>query len=197
VIARGDLDHREPLRVFRPGIDIDQERRKQAAAGMDPGVRREDLYPDAVPCLRALLDAGYRVGIAGNQPADVEEVLNGLGLPLDLVASSASWGVEKPDRRFFSKIAEVLDLPPAEIAYVGDRLDNDIRPAAAAGMAAIFIRRGPWGWIQQPHGEPPEATLTVESLAALPEAVAGRWPRTTSPRSRPEGEVGERPERRA
>jgi FMN phosphatase YigB (HAD superfamily) len=119
-----------------------------------------------------MLDAGYRVGVVGNQPARAEAVLRGLGLPLDLVASSEAWAVEKPDPRFFAKIAETLDLPPAEIAYVGDRLDNDIRPAAAAGMRAIFIRRGPWAWIQQPSGEPPEAALTVESLAELPLAIS-------------------------
>lgn len=176
VIAGGELDHREPLRIFRPGIDVREERRKQHAAGF-ADVVADDLYPDAVPCLRALHDAGYRVGLAGNQPAATETMLEGLGLPLDFVASSASWGVEKPDPRFFAKIAETLELPPRQIAYVGDRLDNDVRPAAATGMQAIFVRRGPWGWIQQPRGEPPEAVLTVESLAELPDAIAARWPR--------------------
>lgn len=80
------------------------------------------------------------------------------------------WGVEKPDLRFFERIATELDLPPAEIAYVGDRVDNDIRPAAAAGMRAIFIRRGPWAWIQAPRDDPPEAAATIASLAELPDA---------------------------
>jgi HAD superfamily hydrolase (TIGR01549 family) len=171
VIASGELDHREPLRIFRPGIDVREERRKQAAAGLREEVTVEDLYPDAVECLQAIHRAGYRVGLAGNQPARTEAVLRDLGLPLDLVASSETWGVEKPDPRFFAKVAETLDLPTAEIAYVGDRLDNDIRPAAAAGMHAIFLRRGPWAWIQQPTGEPPEAALTIETLAELPLAI--------------------------
>ena len=172
VIASGELDHREPLRIFRPGLDIRDELRKRQEAGVADLITPEDLYPDAVPCLRAMLDAGYRVGVAGNQPARAEAVVRGLGLPLDLVGSSEAWGVEKPDPRFFAKIAETLHLPPTEIAYVGDRLDNDIRPAAAAGMRAIFVRRGPWAWIQQPSGEPPEAALTVESLAELPLAIS-------------------------
>jgi FMN phosphatase YigB (HAD superfamily) len=87
------------------------------------------------------------------------------------MASSASWGVEKPDPRFFERIATELDLPVADIAYVGDRLDNDVRPAAAAGMRAIFIRRGPWAWIQAPSDDPPEASLTVNSLEELPAAL--------------------------
>jgi FMN phosphatase YigB (HAD superfamily) len=177
VIARGELDHREPLRIFRPGIDLREERRRRAEAGVSDDVIAADLYPDAVACLRAIHDAGYRIGLAGNQPARTETVLAELGLPLDLLASSESLGVQKPDPRFFAKIAEALDLPPAEIAYVGDRLDNDVRPAAAAGLQAIFIRRGAWAWIQQPSGSPPEAALTVESLAELPAAIAARWPR--------------------
>jgi HAD superfamily hydrolase (TIGR01549 family) len=171
VIAGGELDHRAPLRIFKPGLDIADEMRKREAAGVGDRITAEDLYPDAVDCLRAVHDAGYRIGVVGNQPARAEAALSGLGLPLDLLASSGGWGVEKPDPRFFERIVAELDLPAADIAYVGDRLDNDIRPAAAAGLQAIFIRRGPWGWIQQPSGEPPEAALTVNSLAELPEAL--------------------------
>ena len=170
-IARGISDHREPFRIFRPGLDLSDELRKRDEAGIGDMITAEDLYPDAVDCLRSLHVAGFRIGVVGNQPARAEAALAGFGLPLDLVGSSTSWGVEKPDIRFFERIATELDLPPAEIAYVGDRLDNDVRPAAAAGLQAIFIRRGPWAWIQQPTGEPSEAALTVNSLAELPEAL--------------------------
>jgi FMN phosphatase YigB (HAD superfamily) len=122
-------------------------------------------------CLQALGAAGYRLGVVGNQPARAEAAIRSFGLPLDLVASSETWGLEKPDPRFFARVAEALDLPEAEIAYVGDRVDNDVRPSAAAGMTAIFLRRGPWGWIQSLDGDPPEAALTIESLAELPEAL--------------------------
>jgi HAD superfamily hydrolase (TIGR01549 family) len=176
VIARGG-DHREPLRIFRPGLDLREELRRREEAGAGERITADDLYPDAVPCLRALQAAGYLVGVAGNQPAHAEAAISGLGLALDLVASSHSWGVEKPDPRFFERIAAELDLPPADIAYVGDRVDNDVRPAAAAGMRAIFLRRGPWAWIQAPRDDPPEATLTVASLAELPDALTG-WSRT-------------------
>ena len=176
-IASGNLDHRAPLRTFRPDFDLRTELRKRAEAGLSDDVIPEDLYPDALDCLRSIHAAGYRVGLVGNQPARAEAVLRDLGLPLDFVASSETWGVEKPDPRFFAKIAETLDLPPASIAYVGDRIDNDVRPAAAAGLQAIFLRRGPWAWIQQPSGSPPEAALTVESLAELPAAIDERWPR--------------------
>jgi FMN phosphatase YigB (HAD superfamily) len=101
-------------------------------------------------------------------------VLLGLPVPLAIAASSETWGVAKPDLAFFRRVAEELRLEPAEVAYVGDRLDNDIRPAAFAGMVAIFVRRGPWGLVQAGRANPPEAALTVESLAELPAALAGR-----------------------
>jgi len=172
VIARGGADHLEPFRILRPGMDLAAEVRRREAAGESDQILAEDLYPDAVACLRAVRDAGYRVGVVGNQPASAEAAFHELGLKLDLVASSGSWGVHKPDPRFFDRLAAEIGLPPDEIAYVGDRVDNDVRPAAAVGMTAIFLRRGPWGWIQALDGDPPEAAATIESLEALPAALA-------------------------
>jgi FMN phosphatase YigB (HAD superfamily) len=173
VIQQGIGDHRAPFRIFRPEFDLATEIRKREAAGVPDGFTVDDLYPDATACLEELHRAGYRLGVVGNQPASAEPALRSFGLPLDLVASSASWGVHKPDPRFFIRLAEVMELPMGEIAYVGDRIDNDVRPAAAAGMVAVFIRRGPWAWIQAPHVDPLEAAVTIGSLAELPGALAG------------------------
>ena len=133
-----------------------------------------DLYADALPCLLALRARGLRIGIAANQPDRAAEIGRTLGIDLDLLATSAAWDVEKPSPAFFARIASELALPPASIAYVGDRVDNDVAPAAAAGMCAVFVRRGPWAWIQCPSGSPPDAAFTVEDLDVLPDALAGR-----------------------
>ena len=170
VIERGG-DYREPFEIFRPGLDLGEELRKREAAGVVDRITAEDLYPDVADCLQELHEGGYRVGVVGNQPARAEAALADLGLPLDLLATSSSWGIHKPDPRFFARIAAELRLPAGEIAYVGDRVDNDVRPAAAAGMRAVFIRRGPWAWIQAPRDDPPEATLTIATLADLPAAL--------------------------
>ena len=53
------------------------------------------------------------------------------------------------------------DPDPHAVAYVGDRVDNDVRPARAAGLRAVWIRRGPWGVLQDDGGA---AHLTVASL---------------------------------
>jgi HAD superfamily hydrolase (TIGR01662 family) len=172
IISRGG-SHREVFELFRPGIDIAAEARELGVAGRSDLFSLADLYPDALPSLRALAADGYRLAIAGNQPTPAADVLKDMDVPFDLVATSAGWGVEKPHPGFFERLARELELPPAAIAYVGDRLDNDVRPARAAGMTAVFLRRGPWGWIQAPRDDPPEADAVIGSLTELPEVLRG------------------------
>jgi HAD superfamily hydrolase (TIGR01662 family) len=186
VIARGG-DHREPFELFRPDVDFEAEARRHAATSSPADVSRTDLYPDAEPTLAALREAGYRLGIVGNQPARTEGLFRELDVQVDLVASSATWGVEKPDPRFFERIAAELALAPEAIAYVGDRLDNDVGPAKRAGMLAVFIRRGPWAWIQAGRDHPPEADVTLEALTELPAALErARGVATPEPAPSPE-----------
>lgn len=172
-----DRHHREPLALFRPDLDVEAEIARYRAAGGEAPVGIDDLYPDAIPCLRALEAMGYRLGVAANQPVETAALVRRLGVELDVVGMSDEWGLAKPDPAFFTRIADELRLPPGAIAYVGDRLDNDVRPARAAGMLAVFVRRGPWGWIQAGREDPPEADLVLESLAELPSALRpGRLP---------------------
>ena len=125
----------------------------------------DDWYPDARPCLERLRAAGYCVCACGNTPAFVERELAPL---VDAVASSESLGVWKPEPAFFERVAELAGAPAEMIAYVGDRVDNDVAPAIAAGMVGVHIRRGPWGHLQEP---PPEA-LRIQSLDELPGVLA-------------------------
>jgi HAD superfamily hydrolase (TIGR01662 family) len=134
----------------------------------EPEIRVEDLYPDAEPCLRALKLAGYTVALAGNQPAGAERVLRALGLPVDYVATSSGWGVEKPSPEFFARIVTEARVEPREILYVGDRLDNDVLPALEVGMRSVLVRRGPWGYIHARRPEAARADAVLDSLAELP-----------------------------
>ena len=140
------------------------------AGGFDapPGV----LYPDAVTCLRALRAAGLAVGVCGNQPRAMERWLAGAGIAADLITSSASLGVAKPAPAFFHALVELSRHPPAETAYVGDRVDFDVLPAVAAGLTAVLIRRGPWGILQAEHPDAAAATLVIDSLDELAPALA-------------------------
>ena len=129
----------------------------------------EDLYPDALECLDRTRALGYRVGIVGNQTETLEAWARESALPADVISSSASLGVRKPDPAFFEAIVDLMGCAPGEVAYVGDRVDNDVLPAAAAGMVAVHVRRGPWGHLQ---ATPPEAALGLDDLASLPGALA-------------------------
>jgi HAD superfamily hydrolase (TIGR01549 family) len=129
---------------------------------------RGDLYPDAIDCLVATRALGLRVGVVGNQSEELERWARAT-LPADVVASSATLGVRKPEAAFFERIVELAECFPQELAYVGDRVDNDVLPAARAGLVAIHVRRGPWGRLQP---SPPEAALVLDDLASLPEKLA-------------------------
>lgn len=167
LIERGE-DHRRVWDLL--GVDAPAE---------PVEIEARDLYPDAVPCLAALRSAGYRVGLAGNQPASAERALGRLGLPADFVASSAGWGVEKPSPEFFARVSAAAGLPPGQVAYVGDRLDNDVIPARAAGMFAVFIRRGPWGYVQAARCGSGVADARIEALDQLVAARRWRGPTTS------------------
>ena len=124
----------------------------------------DGFYPDAVPTIRQLRARGLVVGAVGNTPVEAEELVRE---HVDFVGSSARWGVEKPSAAFFRRVEEEAGFSPEEIAYVGDRVDNDVVPALAAGMVAVHIRRGPWGYLHQP----PATALRIASLHELPQVL--------------------------
>ncbi|PZT70212.1 haloacid dehalogenase [Streptomyces sp. SW4] len=168
VIAQG-RDYRETFQEFRPGFDLYDEREKRAAAGQPETFGEDDLYPDVRDALATLRADGLWLGIAGNQTVRAGKILRELFTEdVDLIGTSDDWGASKPDRAFFDRVAEVVPAEPDEMLYVGDRVDNDIRPAAAAGMHTALVHRGPWATIQW-HTEEAEKlpTFRVESLLEL------------------------------
>jgi HAD superfamily hydrolase (TIGR01549 family) len=169
VIAEG-RHHGEVFARVRPGFDLAAARRVRQAQSWSI-LEQDDLYPDAAPCLQRLRAGGYRVAIAANQPRRMMAALRCHGIEADLVACSEEWGVEKPAPEFFQRLIAAADLPAARIAYVGDRIDNDVLPAKRAGLVGVFLRRGPWGVLHQSSAGAAQADLRIDSLDALPEAL--------------------------
>ena len=89
---------------------------------------------------------------------------------------SAGWGVSKPAPAYFTRVATAMGCAPADIVHVGDRVDNDVVPAAEAGMLSVFIRRGPWAFIQRGWPGVEQARIAIDSLAELPAAVRALEP---------------------
>ena len=166
LVARG-RDHRELVAVLRPGRTFDGERAARTAAGApDPELR---LYPDALPCLAELKSGGWQVVVAGNQPTSFQRLVEDLGLPVDLVTSSGSLGAEKPSSEYFARLTDAAGVGPQQCVHVGDRVDNDVVAAGAAGLLPVHVRRGPWGLLH----DAPAGVPVLDDLSALPALLAG------------------------
>ena len=138
----------------------------------DIGWDESDLYPDALPCLERLRRDGYILGVAGNAGGElVDPLIENAGIVVDFAVSSATLRAEKPAAAFFERLTELAGVEASEIAYVGDRVDNDVVPAVAAGMVAVFVKRGPWGHLQAQWPEADSAAIRLDALAQLPDAL--------------------------
>jgi HAD superfamily hydrolase (TIGR01662 family) len=131
----------------------------------------DSLQPDVRPALEEL-HKSYRVGVLANQEGWIRETLarDELDAFFDIWIISADLGVEKPDPAIFHAAIEAAGRAPARCAMVGDRLDNDIVPARAAGMKAVWLLRGE-APDQPSQDQLAQADTAVRSLSELPDAL--------------------------
>ncbi|MEU4898152.1 HAD family hydrolase [Streptomyces sp. NPDC044780] len=129
-------------------------------------------YPDALPALRALTTHPDRplLGVVTNGDADQQwRKIAQVGLAdwLPHVTTSSQAGSAKPEPTIFYTACAALQVNPARVVYVGDRLGTDAEAATAAGLHGVWLDR---------HGSRPSRTLTVpriESLNELPAVIDG------------------------
>ncbi|MVU81532.1 HAD-IA family hydrolase [Nocardia sp. ET3-3] len=164
----------DAFELVRPGLDVDAE--QIAWAAEEPHSLRnnfdaDDLYPDVRRALGELRRRGITVIIAGNQPPQAKSALERMTLPVDAIYTSAEWDLEKPDPKFFTRVTEVAGVAPAEICYIGDRVDNDVVPVLAASMMPVLIRRGPWGYLTSELPDAARATV-IDGLDELPDLLS-------------------------
>ena len=126
-------------------------------------------FPDCEQTLSALCGKGYRLGIIANQEPGAKERLEvwGMSRYFSVIASSAELGVSKPDPEIFLRALAMAGCKPESALMVGDRLDNDVRPAKALGMKTVRIRKG-LAVYMVPAGENETPDFTVDSLAEIP-----------------------------
>jgi len=120
------------------------ERVSRRVRGMVGNLDVFQLRPDIDGLLHRLRERRLSLGIVANQPqaARARLVRAGIADFFDYQGLSGATGFSKPDRRAFEAAAGALGVPPAGCIMVGDRIDNDIAPARALGMAAILFRGG-------------------------------------------------------
>jgi 2-haloalkanoic acid dehalogenase type II len=170
------LDHhlegsdRERLERLRDRC-AEELRRALELPGLDHATARRAMlealefrpYPDVLPALRELRERGVTLVIASNWDCSLPDWLGPAGITelVDGVVTSAEVGAPKPDPRVFERALAIAGAAPSEALHVGDKVDNDVEGAAAAGVRAVLVQR---------EGEPPagvEAVRSLRELAAL------------------------------
>jgi putative hydrolase of the HAD superfamily len=167
------LDHHlegsDPERLERLRDRCAEEmRRALGIDGLDHATARRAMlgsleftaYPDVLPALGDLRERGVTLVVASNWDCSLPDWLAPTGI-LDLVdgvVTSAEVGEAKPSPRVFERALAVARVAPDEALHVGDKVDNDVEGAAAAGVRAVLLQR---------EGEPPPGVTAIRSLSEL------------------------------
>jgi putative hydrolase of the HAD superfamily len=121
-------------------------------------------YPDVLPALAELRERGLTLVIASNWDCSLPDWLAPTGIMelVDGVVTSAEVGAPKPVPRVFERALTIAGVPPERAIHVGDKVDNDVQGAAAAGMRGILLQR---------EGDLPADVEAISSLLELPALI--------------------------
>lgn len=127
----------------------------------------EKLYPETNLVLNALHEK-YHLGLIANQVSGVETRLRDFGIYnyFKVIASSGELGISKPQQEIFLWALEQANCQAKEAIMVGDRLDNDIVPAARLGMKTVWVTQGSFT-VSDPRNYHVRPSYTVPSLADI------------------------------
>jgi len=126
------------------------------------------IEPDLDQTLATLRDRGLKLGIVSNTFVNrycLEKHLEQLGLlkHFSVRLYSYEFDFRKPNAKMFRIAAERIGQAPANILFVGDRIDKDIKPALKAGMWAVLKA----AYTNQGKKIPP-GVIKVQLLSELP-----------------------------
>ncbi|MEZ0073072.1 HAD-IA family hydrolase [Planotetraspora sp. GP83] len=96
---------------------------------------------ETVAIIDELAADGVPLALLSNAPVCIADGLDELPFlaPIRPRFYSGRMGLVKPDLEIYRRVAEGLGVPPGDIVFVDDRLEN-IAGAEAAGMAGIHFR---------------------------------------------------------
>jgi putative hydrolase of the HAD superfamily len=148
---------------------------KEAAAWFAGFAARRDAewctFPDAEPTLEVLAGT-YRLGVVSNSmEAHQRHKLAAIGLLdyfADAIICSDVHGAAKPAASIFHAGCAALDLPPCEVAYVGDVYTTDAIGARDAGLWSFWLNR------VGEDGQIDDGISMIRSLHELPAVLAER-----------------------
>ena len=104
------------------------------------------VYPDIMETLKALQEAGVRMGIVSNTTnpgfmKDHEQSLLGLDPFFEFSIYSSEVPYRKPHSSIFQLALGRLGLNSSDVLFVGDNLNADIAGAQSVGMPAVWLNR--------------------------------------------------------
>jgi putative hydrolase of the HAD superfamily len=169
-----DFDALELLQTVsgRKGVKLSDEQWEHLAwLWYEPLTKAATLEPDLRETLAALKSRGLKMGIVSNtfvNRTSLERHMRDIGIleffPLRMY--SYEFKIRKPDIRIFRIAAERIGEPPERVAFVGDRIDKDIRPALACGMTAVLKDAYTNSGLPTPPG-----AIRVQLLSELPAVI--------------------------
>ena len=112
---------------------------------------------------------GFRLGVIANQSAGTADRLcnHGWRGEFSICVSSTEEGLRKPDPAIFRLALDRAGCRADQAVMIGDRLDTDIAPAKAIGMATVRIRQG-LSIVQEPADASQAPDVTVARVTDLP-----------------------------
>jgi putative hydrolase of the HAD superfamily len=100
-------------------------------------------YPEAAAVLSSLRDAGLAIGVCSNWGWELDAFLDAAGLLhlVDAAVTSARAGARKPHPAIYAQSVAALGVAAADVLFVGDSWEPDVRGPRRAGMAAAHVWR--------------------------------------------------------
>lgn len=154
---------RARVREFLPHLDLAaDEAADEAFRGyLDRYEAGWTCFPDAVPTLRRVREAGLVAAILTNGDHTHQQLkldLVGLDREVDAMFSSDQFPQGKPDPRAFLGTCSALGVEPGQALMVGDSVLHDLQGGLDAGLEAVLLDR---------HDEHPDLSPRISSLDEL------------------------------
>ena len=100
-------------------------------------------YPESAETLRVLREAGLAIGVCSNWGWELDAFLHEVGLLqlVDVPITSARAGCRKPHPDIYRRSLEELGVDAADVVFVGDSWEPDVRGPRRLGMTAVHVWR--------------------------------------------------------
>jgi 2-haloacid dehalogenase len=134
---------------------LDQDQRRH----LNRVWHRLDPWPDTVAGLTRLKQRHTVCTLSNGNIGLLTNMAKRAGLPWDCILSAEVFRAYKPDPRTYQGVAQVFDVPPAQVMLVAAHQD-DLDAARACGLATAYIERALEFGAARPKDVSPDAANT-------------------------------------